>query len=278
MTYTSIKQIKDDFQLDSSDLEILRDSLNHLRKEFHPDKNNGSFKDDIEKEKYHKANEAIEYIDSLKNNNQLMVVEKMTDLIKVVADLIPNSKETSLQNSLDSKIGFAIERYKSRLFLPKVSVTAITAVMTFLFAVPTQIKDNPVLSKYLNPQSSFFVIMWFAMLLYTGAFWLLTYMNEERAKRRLSLLRVDSTQNELFDRFVKQRDINIFTKDELTEYIFDRNSHGSKSILLFGSDIITMEVAQSISELIISRAEKKGIIEKSSSNTLSDQFKITNYA
>jgi len=278
MKYSSLAQLKEDFQLKSNDLDIIRDNLNQLRVDLHPDRNNGKFKDVSEEEKYHKVNDAIEYIDNLKGNNQLMVVEKMADLVKVVAELIPNSKETSLQSKMDTNINFAIDHYKSRLFIPKLSLTAITAIMTFLFVIPSQIKDNPGLSKFLDPQSSVFIIIWLVMLLYTGLFWIMTFMNEEKAKRRLSLLKVDSTQNGFFDRFLKERELTPFTKDELTEYIFNNNTRGSHSLIFFGSDIITMEIAQGISEIIIGRAEKKGIIEKSFSNFLSDKFIVKNYA
>ncbi len=272
--YTSINQIKEDFQLNTENLETLRESLNQIRIELHPDKNRGKFRHDEEKEKYYRANDAIQYIDGLKNNNQLIVVEKMTELVKIVVELIPNTKETSLQSSLDVKIDSAIGRYKSKLYLPKISLTALTGLMTFLFTVPTQIKDNVVLSRYLNPQSSIFVLTWLTLLLYTGIFWVVTFINGEKAKGRLSLLKVDSTQNDIFESFLEKKRRKDFTKDELTEYIFEQNSHGSINVLLSGGDIITMEVAQNISEIIVSRAEKKGIIEKSSNKSLSDKFTI----
>lgn len=278
MTYLSIKQIKDEFQLESNDLDILRNCLNQLRVDTHPDKSNGDFLSDIEKENYHKINDAINYIDSLKNNNQLMAIEKMTDLVKVVTDLIPNNKETSLQNNIDNKINSAIKNHKSKFFIPKISMTAIAGVMTFLFAIPTQIKDNPFFSKLLNPQSSTFIIIWLSILFYTGIFWILCYLNEEKAKRKLSHLNVDSTQNGLFEYFIINLNSDGFTKDEFTEFIFTENLRESGTNSLFGSNIFNMEIAQGISELILSKAEKKNIIQKCDGNMLSDMYLIKNYA
>jgi len=270
--YNSIGEIQKDFELEFHDVGNLRDSLNSLRIELHPDKNNGDFKNESDKEKFLKLNAAIQYIDSIKNDNQIIAVERMTELIKAITELIPNSTQTTLQNNLDLRIGNAIGQYRSKLYVPKISLTAITGVMTFLFAVPAQLKDNAVLSRFLNPQNPTFVLMWLIMLFYTGAFWLITFMNEEKAKRQLSLLKVDATQNELFDKFVMQLSSLDFSKDELTEYIFNQHTRANKSILLFSSDIITMEVAQSISELIINRAEKKGLIGTNVSKSLSDRY------
>jgi hypothetical protein len=274
----SLSQLKQDFDLQSNDLDVLRDSLNLIRIELHPDKNNGIFKNQPEEERYHKISEAIEFIESLKSNTSLMVVEQMTDLVKAIAMLVPNNKESSFQTNVETKINFAIANYKSKLFLPKISLTVVAAVMTFLFALPSQLKDNPALSKYLNVQSSSFIVIWLMMLLYTGFFWLMAYTNEERGKRKLSLLKVDSTQNEIFDEFIKLNDKSSFTKDELTEYIFHRYSRANTSVLLFGSEAVTKEVAQSISELILARAEKKGILQVSNENSLSDKFLLKMYS
>ncbi|HXS60204.1 MAG TPA: hypothetical protein VN703_05270, partial [Candidatus Sulfopaludibacter sp.] len=125
MLYTSLKQIKEDFQLESNDIVILRDQLNQVRTELHPDKNNGDFKNNTEKERYYKVSEAVAYIDSLKESNQLIVVEKLANLLESFSDIIPNKRESSLQNNLESRINSAIEGYKS-LFFPKISLTAIT--------------------------------------------------------------------------------------------------------------------------------------------------------
>ena len=71
MTYYSIREIKKDFQIDSDNLEIIRDNVNAIRIVTHPDKTNGKFPNEIVKERYYKANNAIEYLDNIKNNQSL---------------------------------------------------------------------------------------------------------------------------------------------------------------------------------------------------------------
>ena len=290
MTYNSISEIKKDFQINSDSLEVIRDSVNVIRINTHPDKTNGEFPDENIKERYYKANSAIEYLDSIKNNQSLIVVEKMTDLMKVVTELIPTNRQNSLEQNLDSKISFAISTYRSKMFVPKISLTAITAVVTFLFLFPGQIKDNPTHSLFINPTSSFFGIVWFSLLLYSGLFWMMTFNNEEKSKKKLMLLKVDSVQNRIFENFI-ERHLNEdkFNKDELTHFIYEssmgnrlgelNHSEGLSLITtrLFGSEMITMEIAQNIAELIISRGEKNKVIEKLSISTLSDIYELKNY-
>ncbi|RXR15969.1 hypothetical protein EQG63_12070 [Flavobacterium amnicola] len=290
MTYNSTSEIKKDFQIDSDSLEVIRDSVNAVRINTHPDKTNGEFPDENIKELYYKANSAIEYLDGIKSNQSLIVVEKMTDLMKVVTELIPANRQNSLEQNLDSKISFAISTFRSKMFLPKISLTAITAVVTFLFLFPGQIKDNPTLSHFINPTSSFFAIVWFSLLLYSGLFWMMTFNNEEKSKKKLMLLKVDSVQNRIFENFMERHlTDDKFKKDELTHFIYEscmgnrlgelHRSEGLNLITtrLFGSEIITMEIAQNIAELIISRGEKNKVIEKLSINTLSDTYELKNY-
>lgn len=293
-TYNSINKIKQDFQINSEDLDTIRESLNEIRINHHPDKTNGEFENQFLKERYYNANSAIEYIDSLKNNHSLVVVEKMTDLMKIVTELIPNNKQNSLEHNLDTKITSAISTFRSRLFVPKISLTAITAVLTFIFLFPGQIKDNPMLSHYLNPVSTTFALTWLTLLLYSGLFWIMTFLNEEKAKKKLIFLKVDSTQNNLFENFIHYKSKeDTFTKDELAHFVYrssienrlgkgynERHPISTFRLSinrLFGSEMITIEIAQNIAELIIARAEKNNVIAKINKNTLSDTYELKNY-
>jgi len=291
----SINDIKKIFQIDSDDLEVIREIINTIRIKNHPDKTNGEFANESIREQYYSANSAIEYLDNLKSNQSLIVVEKMTDLMKVVTELIPTNKQNSLEQNLDSKISFAITTFHSKMFFPRISLTAITAVVTFLFFFPDQIKNNPTFSHFINPTSSEFVIIWFILLLYSGFFWIITFLNEEKAKKKLTLLKVDSIQNGFFEDFVRNQSNNgKFTKDDLTHFIHARSNKnrigdrkgpeglleslsGGLNLRLFGTEIITMEIAQSIAELIIVRGEKNNVIEKLTNNTLSDTYELKNY-
>ena len=221
-TYNSISEIKKDFHIDSDNLEVIRDRINAIRIDTHPDKTNGRFPDQNIKERYYNANSAIEYLDSIKNNQSLIVVEKVTDLMKVVTELIPTNRQNSLEQNLDSKISFAISTYRSKMFFPKISLTAITAAATFLFLFPLKIKENPTLSHFIDPTSSLFALVWFTLLIYSGLFWIMTFYNEEKAKKKLMLLKVDLVQNQIFQSFIERNLTDKkFQKDELTHFIYE---------------------------------------------------------
>jgi ABC-type multidrug transport system fused ATPase/permease subunit len=284
--YNSITEIRLDFDISNNEIEDIQKELEKIRVEYHPDKTGGEFQTDDAKEKYHNADEALNFIETLKSNQSLMVIEKMTDLMKKVTDLIPSTTARPLENTLDTNITNSISSYRSKYLLPKISLTAITAIVTFVFLFPKQISDNPTLSSCINPQDRKFAIAWFVLLFYCIIFWIYTFKNEERAKRTLVNLKVDSFQNRIFEDFleiIKTEKQNDFTKDRLTNFIYYYHYNEGISIIskvhnkIFGSEIVTMEIAQNIAEFIIQRAEKNGVISKVTNYSLSETFRISNY-
>jgi hypothetical protein len=291
--FNALGQIKQEFRIDSDNLDIIKDKLNELRTTLHPDKTNGVFENEEIKEKYYTVNNAIEYIDKVKNNQSLVVVEKMTDLMKVITDLIPNSKNSSLETNLNINITNAISTYHSSLTFPKISLTIIAAVVTFIFLFPSLVKDSPSLSEVVDTTNPTFIIFWLMFLFSSAFLWFISYTSETNAKRKLIFLKVDSTQNLLFKSFLHFKNSDsVFTKDELTNFIYmygdgrhsdpylDDNQPSlefvRKRFSLFKSEIITIEIAQNIAELILIRAEKNKIILKVESSSLSETYTITN--
>jgi hypothetical protein len=281
--YNSIDQIKKDFEIYDDDLEILRNKINEVRVKFHPDRTNGSFLNESDKLTYYKANNAISFIDKLTNNRQLLVIETMTGLLKVVTQSINKPNIVNAEDKVESTVNFAIQTYRSPQFIPRISLAALTIVVTFLYAFPVSIKDNPFLSKYISPSNNVFVMLWFELLLTTIVLWSISYTNEERDKRRLSLLKVESIQNSFFKKFIKTTFIDKaessgeFSKDDLYKFINKEVTSNDKEKLLsklLSSQVINPEVLQSVTDLILIRAEKNGVISKSLKKSLTDKYTV----
>jgi hypothetical protein len=275
----TIESIRQKFEIKETEFLKIRKSLKTKLIEIHPDRNNGEFKNTNEKDLFNEINVSIDYIDNLGKDNQMVIVDKMTDLVKAVTDLIPRNNEPSLDTKLDTNINTAVSNYKSSLHLPKISITALTGILTFLFAFPGQIKENPTLSRFIDPTSQIFGMIWISLLFYTAVFWLMTSMNEEKTKRRMESLKLDSTQNSIFEDFKSSLSNNFFTKDQLTNFILELNNGRSSinSLMFIVKQVITASVAQNLAEIIISRAKKKSIIETNNTMSLSDGFKITTH-
>lgn len=282
MAYTSLHSIKEDFNIDTDDVDVIRSLINQVRVQLHPDKNNGEFKDEQAKERYHKANDAISYLDSLKSDNQLMIVEKMTDLARIISEIAPINQIATLNSKVESRIDVAIQTYKSSLFLPKISLTAITAVLTFLFAFPEKMEKLPFFSD-INKDGSVsenhtFTVLWFVIMAHTGVLWIMASVIEDKEKRRLALLKTERVQNQVFKSFLSSTlysdSQRSFVKSDLIDFILFSGKARNPSSALFGGNHITGEVAQSVAEVILEKAEKTGIIEKEPGKFLTEIFKL----
>lgn len=282
ISYNSIVEIKKDFQIDSDNLETMRDKLNEIRANNHPDKSQGKFKDKESEILYHKANSAITYIDSVKKDQSLVAIEKMTELMKAFTDLIPN-KQNYLEQSLESKISNTIKSYRSKFFLPKISITVFTAIVTFLFFIPNQIKDNPALSPFIDPSSGTFTIFWILLLFSSIILWIVAFMSDERSKRQLSMLNIDSFQNKIFEEFLhlESERVNEFSKEGLTHFIYSYNNCKGSNLgvrsSIIRNEVATMEISQNVAEIIIARLDRNKLIRKVTHPTLYDTYELLDY-
>lgn len=276
----SLTEIKEEFKINSNDIQEIRENLKRILAENHPDKSGGNFPNVETEEKYYKIQSSIEYIDKIKEDYSLIVIDKMNDLVKVITDLVPNQKNNFLEQNLETKINFAISNFRSKLFIPKISLTTITIIVSFFFLFPNQIKENPVLSKRIDLESDLFLYLWLILLIYSGFFWFMSFINEEKAKAKLEQIKIDSNQNNLFEDFIANK--NQFTKDELTNYIYSKVSgkkgfhSGILTTQLFTSNVISIDIVQNISEIIINRALNNNVISKVKKNSLRECYEINN--
>ena len=276
MEYTSLQQIKSDFNVHHDDLSLLREELNSIRISLHPDKSRGQFANTADEARYHQANEAIVYIERLQNNHSLAAIERMTDLIKVVKDLLPIRQGDTVQQRVDRKSDLTFQQYRSHYFFPKITLTVISAILTFLIAFPGSIKNNPTLAKVLNPQSTGFAEIWLLLVGGTVLFWILVYLREERAKRILSLLKLESTQHRLFVNFLRGDSHLQFYKAELTMYIYRRyNRRKPLFFTIFFAEVVTQELAQEISTLILNRSCENNFVTRLDVPVLDDFYELS---
>lgn len=280
-----LEELRVQFKLKGSDKDEIRRELNLLRMEVHPDKNGGEFKDFDDKKLFNSLNEAIEKIDDHgKNNTALISVREVTDLIKIVSDLVPSTQKNAIEQSINDKIVYSLDNYNKRAFLPKIGLTAITAIVTFIFLFPKTVSEHPILKYYLRPDDTSFAIIWLYTLFITCFFWFFIYRREEKAKHFMNSLKTDRVQNSIFNNFTRSEVIteNQFDKDQLTLFIlreYNRNSRNpmSRSLnILIGGTLIDEDLAQNISEIIIAKAISKKIILRNETDTdITDSYLLT---
>lgn len=300
MPFQSIDDIVSSFDLKSTDKEFIRNELNQRRVAIHPDKNGGQFKSREEENLYSSINEAIEFIDNSNNSQLLIPAKEVTDLIKAVTQLIPNNKTNYIEQEIRDQISSSLVNYSRQLLAPRLGLTAVTAIVSFVFLFPKTVSEHPILKKLLDGKESIFSLTWLFIMAYTIAYWYITFSREERLKRILSNLKTENLQNRIFEEFFKSEisfrsrysntsnNSNVFSKSDLIQFIrhyFDNRHIGYSSMrralemisILWPSRsiIIDADLAESVAQSIVTRAEGKNIIIKKNLKTqMSDFYEI----
>ena len=292
MKFDSIEQIIREFNLEYTSLENLKKDLKSKLVECHPDKNGGSFKNNEEKEKYESLNLAYEFVSNQRTD--IVSRDEISALTKAIKDLAIDKSETKSEEVLLDKINSSIKTYNSIHLFPKITTTAVTGIISFLWLFPKTISEHEILSTIINTSSKGFTFFWIGSLIITGYIWLILKYFERRDASIKRTLNLESTQNMLFNEFIRHQlyDEKVidkgflqFRKEDLIEFIsgFDlrrREYHYKKRRItsplemFMGSRNIDVELNQSLTDLIINKSVSKGLISVDSTKSLSDIYTL----
>lgn len=277
--FTSVEMIKSQFSLEDEATDNLRSKLRKMQAKLHPDKNGGSFADKDSESEYHKLDEAISFIDSMNVNSHLTTISAVTDLTKAVTAMMTAQNEnpaSAKDTFLSAEINRSIESYSSRLKMPRIALTAVTIAIFAIWMFPTTVKEHPVLSQFINFESTMANIAWFYILISATLFWVITWRKEELTKQYKESLKTESVQNKLFNRFIDSVNGNSFTLEEFVEFIVYRNNgHRHPFSILFGSSRrIDSPLAHATAEVILERALKRKALTFTNSGSISTVYRI----
>lgn len=266
MEFTSVEQIQNEFDLKGMDKEDIVLNLKQMLKDSHPDKLKDS---SFDSEKFEKIKNALEFME--KKGTEVVPVKCVTDLVEVLKDLAIKNQEKDAERQLNECLDRNYKKQKEALVVPKVSLSAVTGALGFLWFFPQYVLEHPIMSKLIVNNVEFSAL-WISAMICVGFLWMQVFKNERRNKYLLDFLKTESTQNNLLMNFYSCAEKRSFAKSDLADYILDEfnhyhsfNYHGgvihllNKVIPIFRSGI-DRETAECIADSIIDRAEKKKMI------------------
>ena len=187
-----------------------------------------------------------------------------------------------------------------KAFLPrKIALGSIIAVLSFIWAFPSVLQDNPLIGQYFVRGSeqdyyfAFFTMIWLFIVVALSGFLLITFKNENRTKNILHQFEDVNFQYDVFSSFLeklKQYDVKTFTQKELEEFIYDnffpkakknqdlkeKKLKGKYLYPLTSFQVYVKEILPKTSEMLILRAVEKGIIKKNDDISWYDRYLIIN--
>ena len=259
MEFSNLDELRRHFGAESKDIEKLRKELRNRQATLHPDRTNGKFSDTSTERAYHEIDSAVSFLDGLASSDKTQLpARQMTDLVKSIRDLTLAQEDESRIAKLESKVEEGLESFRGLFRGTKITLAAVTAVLTGLWVFPNTILDHPILREYValdNVFYSFFTALWLMALMFTGMLWLVAYIRDEREKLFRQQLRMETYQNSLFDAFLnlhrdeERSSSTKFSKDDFVLFL------GNPENLATRKDVqpthIDLDLAHRLSNLVV---------------------------
>jgi hypothetical protein len=304
MSSDTVMEIRRTFSIESDDPKEIRKELIKKMALVYP--KTGPFLSDDDEKQYYLIYKAIEKIDEEIDTSKALIcvddIRKSLDLIRENGsrkDLV----RIEQQKNLEKQIEVSIKNYQSRTFYPKITLATVTGIMSFIWFFPSLLENHPLFKSLLVTQISFsvyyafFSLFWIMCLIFTAQIWMLTALTENRKNDLYSKLQFEVNQNELFNDFLENGeflDEKTFLKINFIDFLMNNtervilgiessnkiSSHNSKSpsfnlfssIFLFSSPLMESEIADSISDMILTKAVNKKLIRIVGSAGLEDIY------
>jgi len=294
MQINSIQDITTRFKLRSNQQSNIIEELKVLRVDLHPDKNGGEFENEDHKKDYYDLEDALNW---LEKNNTLVPLSQLTDLVKVIKDLEkPTEKDviTQLETDLSTKLDKAKSSFSKSFQFPKIAVSTLTGVVSFIWLFPKQLSDHPILGDYAG--SFFFNQLWLILFVSTIYLWVFNYIIELKQTNFNKKIESNSFQMDVFKTFLKDRLIKasdryasdgflVFSKAQLINYLSKvlqqkKIKRLLEVILVFYTAGLTLakpridvENLEKLGDLILKKNLSKGTLQIYDSRSIDDLYK-----
>jgi hypothetical protein len=293
MKFTKLEDIINEFDLESNEVTEIKKELKNLLKVVHSGKNsNGEFTNKAYELLYPKVMLALEFVktETLPTNR--------AELAEVIIEIIPYKPNKKKVVKLEKQLKTEIKSFKKASLLPKISASAVTIVLSFIWFFPSKAIEHPVLGNIIKPTDWTFTTIWIASILTTGLVWIIARRKEKMIEYGSKRLNIESVQNNLLNRFIRtkedaeidNKDFITFTKDDIVEYFTNIDIAKLERVYYFKRKIkdklkrfvnrtfrleenIDIEIAQSLADIMTERLIAKKIVTEISEGNLSTTYR-----
>lgn len=309
--FSSIEEICKEFNIKNTvDLDLILKKLTEIQSSTHPDKTSNY--DESKSETYNRATEAKEFVRGIQKeqNKNLITVNDALQMIQAfnqsnVPSLLEQS-ETKIEETYKEKI----KQVKTSYLPQKISLGAISAIVSAIWISPTFLTENPLISNLIENNLtfrecfySFLTLFWIIVLIASITMWIIIFARETYIKNILSDFKSNKFPQEIFSVFLnlvhnRKNSKNTFSQIELERYIENCLILNENELYFYEMDLrddidcnydvdfivedtkrkylrnFTKELSPKLAELIINRALEQEIIKKSNIKSWNIKYDI----
>lgn len=184
MKWKNLNELVEDLALESSpsDKEAVIKEIKTQIADYHPDKHNGTFESDEDKERYHSLSDALEYCRDIETD--LIPVSAVTAIAEEVAKTMTNVYREPVETNAKMVANELKSNIDSKLKMPKYSTGGVAAISGYLFMAPQTIQNHPYLGDLLN--NPLMTALWLDLMFISIAALIILYSVEQRNKKLIS--------------------------------------------------------------------------------------------
>lgn len=293
----NISKICEKYNIESTELEEIKNELKQILKKVHPDNNSG----EVDVESFDEIMNALEIINQeIKYGSTKNEIQTITEAFGNIIEKLNLSNELSEKKEIErryEKLENDIDRYSSpiirRTRVRRYASASITAIITFLWLLPDKVLSHPFFKFMIENKifsevrftASFFVI-WIYMLVFTLFYWWRVFRVENQEKEILSNIKNKTIQNRMMMDFIVRlsHDGTLqFSRNQFLEYILDElgESYGSVGLLCQRKkrkfcieNSSSQEIIENVTDIILLNAEKHKVIKKVEMKSLIEYYSI----
>jgi len=280
MNYMSLEHIRKEFRIDASEPEAIRRELIRQLKKIHPDLSSApGTAAQSNREDVLNITAALRFMDESRRDAAVVPADDLPTRVRSLRSLVPQAIDRQRELKLAQHIEATVKSTGTVGRSARILLAAGAGLLSVFWLFPPLSQSHPILRDYIHIESPLFTLLWLAVLLYTGLVWFVCKLWTERQVQAHKRLILESTHNSLFENFIAlksrfQRSASpiLFSKDELVQHIAGSKARGPAAVLLGRARPLDAELAQTIAEIILAKAVRRGIIQQDKQQSLRDRY------
>jgi hypothetical protein len=283
--WKSVAEMASELKLESPvhDQEGVRAELRREMAGLHPDKNGGNFASSSDETRFHSLADGLNFLD----RQQSMALVPIRDLPAIMAAmrqaLQPTTQEAAVAARTEYRVA-ALGEAHTRYALPRIGSGVFAAVCAALLTFSGSLKDNPVFGVVLESHTA--RLMLGAAFLYSGIFFIMTWLLEQREAARVEWLATEAGMRRTLSRAIKSSsdrwEFRGFSFSDYCEALSDNRFHRrTENAVLFAASAmfihrrgLSPSSAERLAKLHIEELERRGVIKKHDERSLDITYEV----
>lgn len=280
-TWSTVRELCADLNLNSAsyDLKSVNEELKKLRAALHPDLTGGQFKSKADEDRYHRLNDALNFLIDNKTS-ALVPIEGIKEIVTAVVQTLQKPTESDVAQERVRYKRSALSEIRGRLLLPRIGSGSFAALSGALTTFSSTLKQNPVFAPFLDSPAGIPILQ--VIFLVSIALFGLSWWLEQRERSFIDWLNTEEGLHAVTGDVVSNawyridKDEQLDSNNAIPIYFMDYcnailNQEGNRlpialSVLVHplspSREVVSRQGAEKLARVHLKELEARGVVTK----------------